>query len=80
MSKIITIKAVEGRLIMMPDRGFQVVPAEGVRVVQDSFYTRALNKGDVELVPDTAEVVATIEIDAAPVPPSTNSRNVRSGS
>ena len=51
MSKVITIKSVPGRLIMMPDRGFMAVPAEGVKVYQDSFYTRALKDGDVVLVP-----------------------------
>lgn len=42
-----TIYPVEGRLILMPDRGFQPVPAEGAPVIVDQFYARALLDGDV---------------------------------
>lgn len=54
MSEIVKVRPVEGRLILMPDRGFQPVPAEGARVYLDAFYTRAINQGDLEMLPDTA--------------------------
>lgn len=54
--KAVTVRPVEGRLILMPDRAFQPVPKEGVRVFLDSFYTRTINQGDLEVVPDATPV------------------------
>lgn len=56
--QIVKIMPVEGRLILMPDRDFQRVPAEGARVYKDAFYTRAINQGDLEELPD--EVPSTV--------------------
>lgn len=53
MTQIVTVRPVEGRLILMPDRAFQPVPQEGARVFLDAFYTRTINQGDLEVVPDT---------------------------
>jgi hypothetical protein len=50
-------------MILMPERDFAEVPAEGVRIYQNAFYTRAIQQGDLEIVPDeapaTAEVAST---------------------
>ncbi len=51
MTKVITVYPVPGRLILMPDRGFQSVPKEGASVALDSFYTRALMQGDLTETP-----------------------------
>lgn len=56
--QIVKIMPVEGRLILMPDRDFTPVPAEGARVYKDAFYTRAINQGDLAELPD--EVPATV--------------------
>lgn len=48
----VTVRPVEGRLVLMPDRNFEPVPAEGVRVYLDSFYARAINQGDLVVVSD----------------------------
>ncbi len=50
--KIVTVRPVEGRTILMPDRGYQPVPAEGARVHLDAFYTRTINSGDLKIVPE----------------------------
>lgn len=50
--KVVIVKPVDGRLILMPDRAFQPVPAEGARVYLDAFYTRAINQGDLIALPD----------------------------
>jgi hypothetical protein len=52
MLKAVTVRPVEGRLILMPDRAFQPVPEEGARVHLDAFYVRTINHGDLEVVPD----------------------------
>lgn len=61
--EVVRVAPVPGRLILMPDRGFQPVPAEGARVYLDAFYTRAINQGDLEVVPDAQA--------ATPVPQAT---------
>jgi hypothetical protein len=58
--QIVKIMPVEGRLILMPDRDFAAVPAEGARVYKDAFYTRAINQGDLLELPD--------EVPATPTP------------
>lgn len=63
-TKIVRIMPVEGRLILMPDRDFQPVPAEGARVYKDAFYTRAINQGDLEELPDEAPSTVTPLPDA----------------
>ncbi len=60
--QIVRVAPVEGRLILMPDRGFQPVPEEGARVYLDAFYTRAINQGDLKQLPD--DPVATPLPDA----------------
>lgn len=61
--KTVTVRPVPGRMILMPERDFAEVPAEGVRIYQNAFYTRAIQQGDLEIVPDeapaTAEVAST---------------------
>lgn len=52
MTQVAVVRPVEGRLILMPDRGYVAVPPEGARVYLDAFYTRAVNQGDLEIVPD----------------------------
>lgn len=60
--KIVRVSPVEGRLVLMPDRAFQPVPAEGARVYLDAFYTRAINQGDLKAEPD----VVPTPVPAAP--------------
>ena len=69
MTEIIRVRPVAGRLILMHDRGFQPVPPEGARVYKDAHYTRAINQGDLEELPDTVAAVAT------PVPATPTSTN-----
>lgn len=52
MTRVVTVRPVPGRLILMPDRAFQPVPDQGARVYLDAFYTRTINQGDLEIVPD----------------------------
>jgi hypothetical protein len=47
----------------MPDRAFQPVPAEGARVYLDAFYTRAINQGDIEVMPELSPATS---LPAAP--------------
>jgi hypothetical protein len=65
LPKIITVYPVEGRLIFMPDRGFQRVPAEGVKVHATAHYTRAVNQGDLTLTPPASVVAAEAKKVAA---------------
>ena len=72
MTQVITVYPVKGRLILMPERGFQPVPDEGASVTRDAYYTRALLQGDLTLdAPDTP-AAATETADAvlgdAPAP------------
>ena len=48
--KIVTIKPVAGRLILMPELGFQPVPEAGAPVELNSFYAKAIADGDVQIV------------------------------
>lgn len=57
--KAVTVRPVEGRLILMPDRAFQPVPEEGARVYLDAFYVRTINHGDLEVVPDAEPAALT---------------------
>ena len=52
MTQAVTVRPVQGRLILMPERDFQTVPAEGVLVERSAFYARAIKQGDLEVVPD----------------------------
>ncbi|WP_163068654.1 DUF2635 domain-containing protein, partial [Acinetobacter baumannii] len=52
MTQAVTVRPVQGRLILMPERDFQPVPAEGVLVERNAFYARAIKQGDLEVVPD----------------------------
>jgi hypothetical protein len=65
--QIVRVSPVEGRLILMPDRGYQPVPDEGARVYKDAFYTRAINQGDLEELPDDAPEAEPV---ATPIPDS----------
>lgn len=56
--KIVIVRPVEGRLIQMPERAFQPVPAEGARVYKDAFYTRAILQGDLSEHPDEPDAAA----------------------
>lgn len=60
MLKVVVVKPVEGRLILMPDRDFKPVPAEGARVYLDSFYTRAINQGDLTALPDDTSAATPV--------------------
>jgi hypothetical protein len=66
--KSVRVAPVAGRLILMPDRAFQPVPKEGARVYLDAFYTRAINKGDLTVLPDPAETTTAIAAAPAPAP------------
>lgn len=66
--QIVRVGPVEGRLILMPDRGFQPVPAEGARVYLDAFYARAINQGDLEVMTEATPLPDAP--DFAPVSPS----------
>lgn len=57
--KSVKVVPVPGRLILMPEMSFKPVPAEGARVYLNAFYTRAINQGDLKVVPD---------VPAAPAP------------
>jgi hypothetical protein len=62
----VRVEPVEGRHILMPDRAFQPVPAGGARVYLDAFYTRAINQGDLKVVPDdSAPAALTADPDTA---------------
>ncbi len=63
MNDAVTVRPVEGRLILMPDRDFLPVPDEGVRVFRDAFYTRAIEHGDLEIVPDPVDEPAPTLFD-----------------
>lgn len=68
MTKIpsVRVEPVEGRHILMPERAFQPVPAEGARVYLDAFYARAINQGDLKLAePDTSEPAAPTAVPVA---------------
>lgn len=67
MTKIKSVRVVPvpGRVILMPEREFQPVPAEGARVYLNSFYTRTINQGDLQVVPDAP---------AAPAPATTSTK------
>ena len=60
--EVVRVLPVEGRLILMPDRGFQPVPDEGARVYKDAFYTRAINQGDLSEKPDIPAAVADASV------------------
>ena len=48
MSQHITVYPVPGRVVLMPDRGFQRVPEGGTRVIKyDTHYSRSLLHGDL---------------------------------
>jgi hypothetical protein len=64
--KSVRVTPVAGRLILMPERAFQPVPKEGARVYLDAFYTRAINQGDLVVVPDTAPTTTAIADAPAP--------------
>lgn len=73
MTQVITVYPVPGRLILMPDRGFQPVPAEGADVARDSFYTRALLHGDLTETPPQLPGASNTETDEHdPLEDSTN--------
>jgi hypothetical protein len=69
MTKIQSVRVVPvvGRTILMPDRAFQPVPAEGARVYLDAFYVRAINQGDLTVATDAP---APTDLVADPVSPS----------
>jgi hypothetical protein len=48
----------------MPERAFQPVPEEGAKVYLDAFYTRTINQGDLEVVPEAP--VATKSVAEKP--------------
>jgi hypothetical protein len=50
--KTVRVKPGDGRTVLMPDRNFEPVPAEGVTVPLDSYYGRALGRGDLVEVKD----------------------------
>ena len=62
MTKIqsVRVEPVVGRTILMPDRAFQPVPAEGARVYLDAFYARAINQGDLTIMPDVSATAAPV--------------------
>lgn len=68
MTEVITVRPVVGRLILMPDLEFQPVPKEGTRVLKNAFYIRAIQQGDLEVVPDVP--------DPKPTPPATPAKAV----
>lgn len=52
---ILKVFPVIGRMILMPHRDFSPVPDEGVNVVRDNFWSKALLDGDVtETPPETS--------------------------
>lgn len=46
----VKIKAVPGRIVLMPERGMKAVPAEGVVVQLTPYYSTKIAHQDVELV------------------------------
>ena len=52
----VKIKAVEGRLIRMPERNFEPVPNEPIVVERTPYYMRALIDGDIVEVEDAPEL------------------------
>lgn len=66
MTEVITVRPVAGRLVLMPDLEFQPVPKEGTRVLKNAFYIRAIQQGDLEVVPDAPA--------PKPTPPTTASK------
>ena len=44
-----TIYPVVGRTLLMPERGWAPVPAEGVEVHEEPYYVHAVHVGDVTL-------------------------------
>lgn len=78
--KAVRIRPVEGRLILMPEHNFtQAVPAEGVLVYLDSFYSRAIAQGDLEAVeyvdPDAPAKADTPPAPAPSAPRSTSKKD-----
>ncbi|MGZ6199185.1 MAG: hypothetical protein ACXWNL_16235 [Vulcanimicrobiaceae bacterium] len=61
----VRVEPVPGRTILMPERAYQAVPATGARVYLDAFYVRAINQGDLKVVPDAPAAAAPA---AAPAP------------
>ncbi len=63
----VTVRPVAGRLIFMPDQNFAKL-TEPTTVVQDAFYSRAIQQGDIEIVPDVktaAPQIADAVIDTS---------------
>ena len=48
--KTMTIYPVVGRTLLMPERGWAPVPAEGVEVHEEPYYVLAVRVGDVTLI------------------------------
>lgn len=67
---IVRVFPVPGRLILMPERAFQPVPADGARVYLDAFYTRAINQGDLVAKPDAPASAAEPVVATAAAPPA----------
>ena len=53
----VTVRPVAGRLIRMPDQNFAKL-TEPTTVLLDMFYVRAIQQGDLEIVPDAPAVAA----------------------
>lgn len=63
--KSVQVAPVPGRIILMPERAFQPVPATGARVYLNAFYTRAIDQGDLVVVPDARATAAPVAAHAA---------------
>ena len=69
--KTVTVWPVDGRLILMPDKSFQPVPATGAKVYLTSFYARAIKQGDLTTTdPAATKPTATPVAPLAPSAPS----------
>ena len=50
--KTLKVKPAPGGRIRMPERGFKVMPADGMEVQRSPYYIRCLMRGDVVEVKD----------------------------
>jgi hypothetical protein len=62
-----TIRPVEGRRMRHPETK-KVIPVEGRSVAWNSYWQRALNAGDIELVPDVAPPASAAKASSAAQP------------
>lgn len=48
------VKPGEGRQVRMPDRGFALLPPEGLEVTRNTYWSRRIAVGDVVVTPAAA--------------------------